>query len=198
MDTSRDIIKYTGDYLNDDFEKTQVIIRRNIILEILNEYKPRNILEIGCGMQSLFEFYHSFDSFTIIEPSDVFCNTAKKSPYYNNTIHIINGFFENVYPSQHPVKSEKFDFIVVNSLLHEVPEPEIFLLCVKNICHDDTIVHFNVPNEKSFHLLWALESGLISKLDMLSDTAKNYQMTSTFNMEKIKSMLENNGFMLYK
>lgn len=188
--TSRDINKYAEDYLNDDFEKTQVMIRRNVVLEILNKYRPRNILEIGCGMQSLFDFYHDFDSFTIIEPSSIFCNIVKQSPYYNKNIHIIDDFLEYYQPN----KSEEFDFIVVSSLLHEVPEPENFLLCLKNICHGNTIVHFNVPNERSFHLLWALESGLISKLDILSDTAKNYQRTSTFNMEKLKSMLENNGF----
>jgi ubiquinone/menaquinone biosynthesis C-methylase UbiE len=188
----RDIDKYSKDYLNDDFEKTQVVIRRNVVLEILNKYKPRKVLEVGCGLQSLFDFYHDFDSFTIVEPSVIFCDAIKKSPYYDNNkaIHIINDFLEHYQPCD----SEKFDFIVASSLLHEVSEPEIFLSCVKNISCRNTIIHFNVPSERSFHLLWALESGLIPKLDILSDTAKDYQRTSTFNMEKLKVMIESNGF----
>ena len=79
----RDINQYTKDYLNHDFEDTMVYYRRKKVLEILNQYKPKNILEVGCGIQSIFDFYTEYENFTIIEPSIQFCEMIKKSDKYN-------------------------------------------------------------------------------------------------------------------
>ena len=72
----RDIGEYVKVYFNHDFEKIMVKYRRKKVLEILNEYKPKNILEIGCGLDSIANYYKNFDKFTIIEPSTTFAQKA--------------------------------------------------------------------------------------------------------------------------
>lgn len=188
---SRDIEKYTDTYLHHDFEDTMVKIRRKKVLEILNQYKPKNILEIGCGMQSIYDFYKDYDSFTVVEPSKHFCGVISKSENYNSRITIVNDFVENQIDS---LKNREYDFIILSCLLHEVSEPLIFLKSVKNLCGDKTLFHINVPNCDSFHLLWAYKSGLIEKLGTLTPTAKNLQQNTTFNLPSLIKIVSDLGF----
>ncbi len=187
----RDITKYTRDYLNDDFEKVAVYYRRKKVLEILNTYKPVKILEIGCGTSSIFEFYHDYDEFTVVEPSKEFCETICKSEFYNNKITVINDFAENSYDK---LKDKTFDFIIISSLIHELINPDILMQITKSLSNPNTIIHINVPNENSFHLLWAKEAGLIKSVDSLSKTAQNYQRHHTYNLDKLKKYCLDQGF----
>ena len=57
MCKTRDIEDYTKLYLKDEYEKYQVIYRRKKVLEILNKYQPESVLEIGCGTDSIFNYY---------------------------------------------------------------------------------------------------------------------------------------------
>ncbi|EJJ7321077.1 hypothetical protein NJK87_001704, partial [Campylobacter jejuni] len=73
-----------------------VYYRRKKVLEILNKYNPRNILEIGCGMDSIFNYYKNFNKATIIEPSDAFYNKAISDFKEKDNIEIFNDFLENI------------------------------------------------------------------------------------------------------
>lgn len=188
---SRNIEDYTNKYLAHDFEETQVIYRRKKVLEIVDQYKPKNILEIGCGMDSIFNHYKNYNNFVIVEPSEVFCNEVKKSPNYNSKIEIVQDFLENKIEN---LKNNDFDFIILSGLLHEVTAPNALLEAVFKICKKNTIVHINVPNYRAFHMLWAYESGLIPELGNLSENAKLLQQNTTFDMEKLKEMAIANGF----
>lgn len=188
---SRNIEKYTNQYLAHDFEETQVIYRRKKVLEIVNQYEPKNILEIGCGMDSIFNYYKKYNNFVIVEPSKVFCDKVKKSPNYNSKIEIVQDFLENKIEN---FNNNDFDFIILSGLLHEVTAPNTLLEAVFKICKKNTIVHINVPNYRAFHMLWAYESGLIPKLGDLSENAKLLQQNTTFDMEKLKKMAIASGF----
>lgn len=52
----RDIKKYTDDYVVHDFETYQVEYRRKKVIEQINLYHPKRILEIGCGEVPLFGY----------------------------------------------------------------------------------------------------------------------------------------------
>ena len=60
--TARNIEQYARDYTHadNDFESVMVHFRRQKVLEILRYYKPKSILEIGCGMHSIFDFYFDY------------------------------------------------------------------------------------------------------------------------------------------
>ncbi|EPP8196537.1 class I SAM-dependent methyltransferase [Campylobacter lari] len=190
MGTHRNIKQYTQNYINKEhsFEEIMVYYRRKKVLEILNKYNPKNILEIGCGLDSIFNYYKNFDKATIIEPSDIFYNKAINSLEKNN-IEIFNDFLENKIAI---LKNNDFDFIICSSLLHEVNNPDNFLKDILKICNKRTIIHINVPNSNSFHLLWAYESGLINKLGNLTKTAIKFQQNTTFDLNKLTQFVKNN------
>lgn len=188
---TRDINDYTKTYLEHYFEDVQAKYRKNKVLEILEQYKPKDVLEIGCGMDSIFNYYKDYDKFILVEPSGVFCAEAGKSKNYNIKIEIIQDFLKNQIDT---LSKYDFDFIVLSGLLHEVIEPESLLRDVLKICKKHTIVHINVPNYRAFHMLWAYESGLISELGNLSKSAKLLQQNTTFDMERLKDMVIATGF----
>ncbi|EAJ1254689.1 class I SAM-dependent methyltransferase [Campylobacter lari] len=164
-----------------------VSYRRKKVLEILNKYNPKNVLEIGCGMDSIFNYYKNFDKATIIEPSNVFCHKATNDLKENN-VEIFNDFLEN---KTKVLKDNNFDFIICSSLLHEVNNPDDFLKDILRVCIKGTIIHINVPNSNSFHLLWAYESGLINKLGNLTNTAIKFQQNTTFDLNKLTQFIKN-------
>ena len=182
----RDIIQYTEDYMNHDFEDIMVHYRRKKVLEILNTYKPKNILEIGCGVQSIFDFYDGYRQFTVIDPSKFFCDKIKQSDKYTSNVSVINDFLENQVEE---LSQNNYDFIILSSLLHEVVDPIQLLSCVRAICDRQTIIHINVPNSESFHLLWAYKAGMIQRIGDLTDSAKRFQQNTTFNMQGLTQML---------
>ncbi|MCV3413761.1 class I SAM-dependent methyltransferase [Campylobacter lari] len=186
---NRDIEKYTKNYINAEynFEEIMVYYRRKKVLEILDKYNPKNILEIGCGMDSIFNYYKNFNKVAIVEPSDVFCNKAIND-LKNNNVEIFNDFLENRVKT---LENNNFDFIICSSLLHEVNNPDSLLENILKICNKNTILHINVPNSNSFHLIWAYESGLIQKLGNLTHTSLKLQQNSTFNLNKLTQFVKN-------
>ncbi len=185
---SRDIEKYTKDYHESTFEHIQVKYRMKKVLEILEKYNPKHVLEIGCGNDSVFNHYKGYLTATVVEPSVEFANKCKNNFYNDDRVNVICDFFENTL-----LKDQHFDFIVLSGLLHEVERPGHLLHCICTICDTDTIVHINVPNSRAFHLIWAYESGLILKLDELTPTAKKLQQNTPFDIMKLSNMISNSG-----
>ena len=182
---------YAIDYIKHDKEDTVRTFRRQKVLEILNCHKPKHILEIGCGCWSFSEFYHNYDEFLIVERSERFCNMIRKSKYYNSRINVLEGFLEEQINT---IKDKNFDFILLSGVLHEVPNQTELLSSIKSLCNNNTILHINVPNNKSFHLLWAYESGLIQQIGDLTATATHFNRHSTFDLSSLIAFVENAGF----
>ncbi|MCV3396300.1 class I SAM-dependent methyltransferase [Campylobacter sp. RKI_CA19_01116] len=185
----RDMKNYGEKYASGehDFENIMVKFRREKVLQLLENYHAKNILEIGCGMDSLFNYYKNYETFTLIEPAKVFFDKALKDANKNKKIFLINDFLENTIPH---LKNKNFDFIVCSSLIHEVDNPSDFLNQIFLLMKNNCIVHINVPNSKSFHLLWAYESGLVKEIGKLTNTAKQLQQNTTFDIQKLLSFIE--------
>ncbi len=191
----RNIEDYAQKYLSDasmQFEGVMVEMRRKKVLEVLNQHRPKTVLEIGCGTKSLFDFYTHFQQFVVVEPSLDFFKMVQQSPFYQpEKIVLINDFLENQL--EH-LKSYSFDCIVLSSLLHEVLQPLAFLKELHSLCTPKTLVHVNVPNNQSLHLLWAVEAGLLPQMGALTPTAQKMQQFQTFNLESLKNILLEAGF----
>ena len=185
---SRDIEKYTKDYNESTFEHIQVRYRVKKVLEILEKYASKHVLEIGCGNDSVFNHYKNYLTATVVEPSVEFANKCKNDFCNDNQVNVICDFFENVV-----LKDQHFDFIILSCLLHEVEKPEHLLRCICTICDTDTVVHINVPNSRAFHLVWAYESGLIPRLGELTPTSKKLQQNTSFDMTKLSNMILSAG-----
>lgn len=71
----RDINDYTNRYLVQDFEMYQVKYRRMKVIEQIDEFGPKRIIKIVCGMEPLFQFVKGKE-WVIVEPSEILCNMA--------------------------------------------------------------------------------------------------------------------------
>lgn len=190
----RNLEKYQIDYFNLPFEDKQVYYRREKILQFLNQFEPKNILEVGCGLEPIFKYYNNFEEICIVEPGEGFVKNAKElAKLYseNAKINIIHNFFEN---SLDELTGMKFDFIIISSLLHELKDKEKFVETIKKVCTETTIIHVNVPNALSFHRLLAYESGIIEDLYELSNTQKVMQQFITFDIKMLKQLFISSGF----
>ena len=184
----RDLDKYTADYNTANFEDYQIEYRKRKILEIIDEYKPQRILEIGCGMDSLFNHVNAeeFDLFTVIEPSSVFYNNAlAMSKKVNMNIKCINAYFQ--YEKEY--YDDSYDMIICASLLHEIENAEEFLKDIHNISREHTIIHINVPNADSMHRELAKCMGIISSNTQLTERNIQFQQSRVFNIITLTELL---------
>lgn len=186
------IEKYTQDYINSDFEDVMVAYRRKMLLEQLEKYPHRSVLEIGCGLEPLFKYYmNGVDRWVIVEPSSLFCQRAIESVEPGQDVTIIEGMVEEAAAQ---LIHFHFDIIVCSSLLHELEHPESMLRAIHSLCGEATIVHVNVPNALSFHRLLAVEMGVTDSPYGISDTQKKFQQHQTFDMAQLRSLVEQEGF----
>lgn len=150
------------------------------------------MLEIGCGMEPFFLSYKEFEKMTVVEPGKIMYESALRYSQKNDkNIVCINDFCENRVAE---LSKEKFDFILLEGLIHEVEDPELLVESVKKICHKDTVVLISTTNPHSFHLTLAYESGIIPQLGILTDKARGFQRHSTFTMDEMKTLISKCGF----
>lgn len=190
----RDIQDYEAKYQEEPCEKYQVKYRREKILDLMLSCKHDTVLEIGCGMEPLFEYVSDYKQMVIVEPGDTFIlNAERKARESGSNVVCIQGFFEEKL-DQIKDTCENYDFIVLSSLLHEVEEPEKLLKSIYQICSEATIVHVNVPNANSLHRLLAKEMGLIQDVHELSNLQKTMQRNSVFDLNSLCDIVNKCGF----
>lgn len=183
--------KYLAQYAACGFETVLVAVRRGVVLQFLATHHPRRILEVGCGLEPLFLHCSDFESMTVVEPSAEFVEEARKRAASDARVQVLKGYMEELTPE---LRSLQPDAIVVSSLLHEVPDPARLLETIHDVSTPQTLVHFNVPNVRSFHRLLALEMGVISDLFEPSETEKRFHRHSRFDRASFERALNEGGF----
>jgi SAM-dependent methyltransferase len=191
----RNLIEYTENYFNQPFENIQVSFRKKKVLELVSKQKHRIILEVGCGLDPLFNHYDDFEQLVILEPSTVFFDNAKKTIIekadLNTRVTIIQGYLET---SVNDLRKFEFDYIIISCLLHEIEDLSLFLDKLRCILKPDTIVHVDVPNAYSFHRLLALEMGLINSVFEMSASNLQFQQQRVFDKVSLKVIIVQHGF----
>lgn len=183
--------EYAQQYAEDEFETVLVEIRRRRVLASIGPYEPRQVLEVGCGMEPLFTSYEDFDRHTIVEPSPQFVDRARKLAGDDSRVVVIHGTLEK---HADELANRNFDAIVVSSLLHEVPDARALLGAVRAVCGPSTIVHVNVPNVRSFHRLLAVEGGLIEDVHEPSDMERRFGRHDRFDAATLQALVTSEGF----
>jgi ubiquinone/menaquinone biosynthesis C-methylase UbiE len=190
---NRDLLDYQEQYSKQPYEKYQVAFRKRKIKELLSKYDHTKLLEVGCGLESIFLDLDSFKHLTVIEPAEMFyvkaLEDATKSGHKN--INVIKALLEE---AEVPLKNESFNFILVSSLLHEIPDQAKFLKALHTISSADTVIHINVPNAKSFHRLLAVEMGLIKSEFEMSASNIQFQQQGVFDLDTLKKIVTDNNF----
>jgi 2-polyprenyl-3-methyl-5-hydroxy-6-metoxy-1,4-benzoquinol methylase len=185
----RDLDAYQRDYGELPFEASQV--RKRKIIESLARHRPRSILEVGCGVEPIFDHYRSYERCTVVEPGDEFVRNARERAQGREGITIIHGSLED---HAAVLSANDYDFIVLSSLLHEVPDCKQLLDATASLCGRDTIVHVNVPNARSIHRLLALEMGLIHSIYERSHTQERMQQSRTFDSNSLAELVSQSEF----
>ena len=189
----RDLIDYQSHYADQPYEKYQVYFRKMKLKEIMDRYTHSNLLEVGCGLESIFLDIDNFDKITVIEPADLFYEKAliDKESKKDKNIRIIKGYLEE---SVSDLKANKYDFILISSLLHEIPNVDLFLNSIYSLANKDTVIHINVPNADSFHRVLAVEMGLIKSQFVKSNNNIEFQQNTIFDLFTLKSIFMNAGY----
>jgi 2-polyprenyl-3-methyl-5-hydroxy-6-metoxy-1,4-benzoquinol methylase len=184
----RDLTDYSHTYPG-PFEEIQARYRTTHIKQCLALYKPRIILEVGCGTDSAVNHLDSdsYDRFYIVEPITAFLDQAIKIK--SDKIKQINMTIEQV-----TAFDEKPDLIIVSSLLHEVIDPGEILRSISHHCKDETMVYVSVPNARSFHRLLGLEMDIIQSIFEKSGKQKELQQHHIFDMKSLIHLIDNAGF----
>lgn len=188
---TRDIDDYQRAYAASDFEPTQALMRKRMLMALLARWKPRRLLEVGCGSDPLFGHYRDFERFCVVEPGADFARQATEAAGGDGRIRVVQAFMEDAVDA---LAGERFDGILLSGLLHEVPDPRRLLAATATLCEPGTQVHVNVPNARSLHRLLALEMGLITELHELSANQRTLQQPRTFDLDILTAMCTDCGF----
>jgi 2-polyprenyl-3-methyl-5-hydroxy-6-metoxy-1,4-benzoquinol methylase len=185
----RNIENYQKDYLDNPFEDQMLTFRHRKTLETMQQYPTSSILEIGCGLRPIYDYYADFDKLTIVEPSSTFCEQASQRAPAN--VEIVNDYFT---APMLPRLSARYDLIVISSLLHELEKPDEMLADVWSLADNETVVHINVPNARSLHRQIALNMGMISELTEKSPRQIRFQQHHTYDLDSIQALVKTCGF----
>jgi SAM-dependent methyltransferase len=187
----RDLDRYQADYEALPFEAIQAAYRRRHVLDTLARFGGADVLEVGCGTEALFLHYTAFRSMHVVEPAERFFARASVAARDRSNVTVLLGSLQQVGTQ---LAQNKFDSIVVSSLLHEIQDPETLLASALSLCTEDTTLHVYVPNARSFHRLLALEMGLIRDVHEVSATQARMQQSATYDRDTLAALLRRAGF----
>jgi hypothetical protein len=183
--------RYAEQYEAGSFETILVGVRRRHVLEWLRRYEAQCVLEVGCALEPLFTHYDDFSLWRTVEPIAEFALRAHNLAAENSRVQVLEGYIEDQAAA---LANERFDFITVSGLLHEVPDPRRVLDAVHSVCNERTTVHFNVPNASSFHRLLAVEMGLIGDVSEPSEMDRRFGHRVRFDCAHFTELVEGAGF----
>ncbi|WP_293872249.1 methyltransferase domain-containing protein [Flavobacterium sp.] len=181
---------YHQDYNELPFEDVLRKYRYRYLVNQFSIFEAKNILEIGCGYNPIFEHYTDFQKMTIVELDTHFYESAIQKVNGNPKIKIINK------PIQDAIEEldSNFDVILISGFLHEIDNPSEILTLIKKICNQNTKVISFVPNAKSFHRVLAFEAGIIGEIYDFSANDKKFGRRLVWDMNSFSELFKNNGY----
>lgn len=191
-------LKYGSDLCKEGFEKSLVHFRRKHLLEIFRLYNPKNIVEVGCGIEPIFSWYSDCKKIQIIERSKEFCDAAsselirlrkENDKYKKIDISIKNVSFESCYDLD-----AQIDFVILSSILHEVDDAKFFLQHLKTLLKGEECIYINVPNANSLHRLLAHQAGIIEDTAEISKRGDFFETKRVFTAQELAELVDLCGF----
>lgn len=185
----RNIKNYTNAYQQSPFEPVQAKYRRELVLRLIEQLNPTSILEIGCAEAPIFTDLSAGTTVTVVEPSPVFAENARRQAIDYPNARVIEGFIEDQQIG------ENYGMVLLSSVLHEVVEPESLLKAIHQLCGQDTLLHINVPNANSLHRQLAVAMGLMADVKEISGTQKSMQqVVPAYDFETLVNLVRRAGF----
>lgn len=148
----------------------------------------KRVLEMGPaeGLVTKRLLEDGYDT-TVVEGSSIFASQLRRL----KGLHVIEGYFEEI------ILDEEFDFIILGHVLEHVDDPVLVLRRVKHWLSAGGKIFCSVPNVNSLHRQMALEMGLISKLDEMSEKDIHHGHLRHYSREQLISNFEVAGFEIH-
>lgn len=185
----RDLDQYLKEYCELPFERVVESYRRRAIVEALDTLSSKSLIEVGCGLRSIF--YDLSDEYKgiIIEPIAELLERQKLG--LNRSVDYRNAQFQDVMDLE--IGSDRI--VLFSSLLHELRNPEDLLEHSKRFLGDSGSIICVVPNGLSIHRFLGVEKNLLSgQLDRSETQQRMQQAQTVFTPETLTKLLEDCGF----
>lgn len=192
LPVKRSFDEYIVNYRKLDFETTQERFRLQRLLEVIDKLQSiqnfQNILEIGPGGNSVYKKFLEFDSYTILEPIKYFLETLKIE---NLNVDIRNETVEEFIESK---PKNKFDLIILSSVIHEIENPKLFLISLSDLIEVKTKILVVVPNNQSIHRIIGELEGFEKAGAVLTQTERRMQQGMSFSVESFVDFATLTGY----
>jgi hypothetical protein len=160
--------------------------------EILSGRVFDRALEIGCGLSSSLvdlDFVHG----DVIEPLDLCINEASSKLNTNQFARIVfhKGLAEKLLPESSDLSN--YDLILALSIVHEVQDPEMLMVAMKDALSSDGIIAITVTNSDSIHRILGRELGMQIDGAKSPMEVKMQQTTGAMSIDQLHALLASTG-----
>lgn len=176
-------MEYTTEFYTDhNYERFLEVERRSQVLNTANKVNPTKVLDVGPGLMQYYNIIPNWSSYLIIDPVQEFIDSKPA--------HV-----EGICSTLEDVEiTDKFDLIILSGMLHLSKDRDLFLEKIYGLCHDDTIIHINVPNAESFHRILGYNMGLLEDVRDQSENDLKYKHGKNFTKSDLMILLSKNNF----
>lgn len=201
MNRDERLARYEQDYVQDyGYEERLVRARSRLTAAWLNELAPRRVVEVGCGRRPLFGqvSLDSLERWVVVEPAASFARAAAELAEGDSRLAVVRGFFELSRGRIHEELGGRADAVIIDSLLHEIPDPGPMLGAARELLADDGVLHVSVPNAHSLHRRLALAMKLVDDVHELG--ARNLQLAQArvYDPFSLRAAIEDAGFEVFE
>lgn len=187
MEQTRDLSAYLHAYLNLPFERVAERFRTRKVRDVLGAIDLKSVLEVGCGVRSLFHELTDDYSGVVVEPIAELLALQDPGP----NVELFHGTIDEFASTT----DRKFEIVVLSSLLHEVENPIDLLYSAKKCMKQSAKLIVVVPNQHSIHRILGVHRGIASSTTELSDTqSRMQQLHEVFSPKSIVDLLVTAGF----
>lgn len=199
MDKTDRIGRYADTYLDDyGFESVLVRYRQRKCVEVLRQFHPRIIVEIGCGQDLLFDAAIAdgiaIDRWIIVEPSAVFHAVAAERAATDDRVTAISGFFEDCIDDIAAAAGGKVDLLLFSGMINEVEKPKELLAAAASVMDGDTIIHVNTANAYSLHRRLGQAMGVLETVHNLTERNQRFDQYCVYDAAGLQRLVEEAGY----
>lgn len=151
-------------------------------VEFFTSLKTGSILDIGCGEGFVLDYFHK-KGWNVTGLDFSHDGVSRHFPHLVN--NVVKG---DVFTSLEELmeKQTKFDVIVCNNVLEHVLDPIAFLKKFKSLCHENTLMRIQVPNDFSWFQDFIIKEKMVTKEYWVAPPGH----LSYFNKENLEHVLK--------
>ncbi|SOD71839.1 2-polyprenyl-3-methyl-5-hydroxy-6-metoxy-1,4-benzoquinol methylase [Jatrophihabitans sp. GAS493] len=181
-------IDYADTYDPDtDFDRYYTIATSRRIAERITV--GDRVLELGCatGLMSSKTLALSAPSCWVgVDRSEVFLDRARQRG-------LLGARFEVGDLDDLQVGVKRYEHLLATNVLHELADPVEFLRRCSQLLVPGGMIHITLQNPHSIHRLCALEMGLISSLDEISERGSQWGTRGLWGADELQALAERAG-----